>query len=111
VPVLESYKPPYFFQGPRPVIDKAPEKIHYGQKFKLDVSDGEIGSVALLRTGPITHNWTWDNQYVKLPFTKDGNGKLQVTAPPLPGLAIAGDYLLFVVGENSVPSEGKHIRL
>jgi hypothetical protein len=90
VPVLESYKPPYFFQGPRPVIDKAPEKIHYGQKFKLDVSDGEIGSVALLRTGPITHNWTWDNQYVKLPFTKDGNGKLQVTAPPLPGLAIAG---------------------
>jgi Domain of unknown function (DUF1929) len=111
VPVLESYQPPYFFQGPRPVIDKAPEKIHYGQKFKLDVSDGEIASVALLRTGPITHNWTWDNQYVKLPFTKESNGKLQVTAPPLPGLAIAGDYLLFVVGENGVPSEGKHTRL
>ncbi len=111
VPVMESYQPPYFFQGPRPVIDKAPEKIHYGQKFKLDVSDGEIASVALLRTGPITHNWTWDNQYVKLPFTKESNAKLQVTAPALPGLAIAGDYLLFVVGENGVPSEGKHIRL
>jgi len=111
VPVLESYKPPYFFHGNRPVIDKAPEKIHYGQKFKLDVSDGEIASVALLRTGPITHNWTWDNQYVKLPFTKASNGKLQVTAPALPGLAIAGDYLLFVVAENGVPSEGKHTRL
>lgn len=113
VPVLESYKPPYFFQGNRPVIDKAPEKIHYGQKFKLDVSGAhaEIASVALLRTGPITHNWARGNQYVKLPFTKESNGKLQVTAPPLPGLAIAGDYLLFVVGENGVPSEGKHTRL
>ncbi|MGH9892694.1 MAG: galactose oxidase-like domain-containing protein, partial [bacterium] len=113
VPVMESYQPPYFFQGDRPVIDKAPEKIDYGQKFKLDVSgaDDEIASVVLLRTGPITHNWTWDNQYVKLPFTTESNGKLQVTAPPLPGLAIAGDYLLFVVGENGVPSEGKHIRL
>lgn len=115
VPVMEFYQPPYFFQGQglRPVIDKAPEKIHYGQKFKLDVSwpQGEIASVALLRTGPITHNWAWDNQYVKLPFTKESNGKLQVTAPPLPGLAIAGDYLLFVVGENGVPSEAKHTRI
>ena len=32
-------------------------------------------------------------------------------APPLPGLAIAGDYLLFVVNKDGVPSEGKHIRL
>ena len=39
VPVLEFYQPPYFFKGPRPVIEKAPEQIHYGQQFKLDVSD------------------------------------------------------------------------
>jgi hypothetical protein len=32
-------------------------------------------------------------------------------APPLPGLAIAGDYLLFVVNKDGVPSVGKHIRL
>ena len=72
VPVMESYQPPYFFQGPRPVIDKAPEKIHYGQNSSsTSRRGGEIASVALLRTGPITHNWTWDNQYVKLPFTKE----------------------------------------
>lgn len=118
VPVLEFYQPPYFFKGPRPVIEKAPHKIHYGQKFKLDVSeaDGKIASVALLRTGPITHNWTWGNQYVQLPFKKEKshkkkNGKLIVTVPSLPGLAIAGDYLLFVVSEDGVPSEGQHIRL
>jgi hypothetical protein len=114
VPVLEYYQPPYFFKGgERPVIHKAPAQIDYGQNFKLDVSEaaGEIASVALLRTGPITHNWSWGNQYVRLPFAKEKDGKLSITAPPLPGLAIAGDYLLFVVRTDGVPSEGKHIFL
>ena len=111
VPVTEFYRPPYFFKGPRPVIEKAPHKLRYGKKFEARVSGGEIGSVALIRTGPITHNWIWGNRYVSLPFKTDKHGRLQVTAPPLPGLAIAGDYLLFVVNKDGVPSEGKHIRL
>lgn len=113
VPVLESYKPPYLFKGPRPVIEKAPHRIAYGKTFNLRVSEGSerIGSVALLRTGPITHNWTWGNRYVRVPFTQHKDGRLVVTAPPLPGLAIAGDYLLFAVSAGGVPSEGKHTRL
>jgi hypothetical protein len=118
VPVLEFYRPPYFFKGPRPIIENAPHRIDYGQKFKLAVLEtaGETGSVVLLRTGPITHNWTWGNQYVQLPFRNDGRNEehiasFTVTAPPLPALAIAGDYLLFVVSKAGVPSEGKHIRL
>jgi hypothetical protein len=51
--------------------------------------------------------WAWGI----LPFTKGKNGNLEVTAPPLPGLAIAGDYLLFVVTKGGVPSEGRHVRL
>jgi hypothetical protein len=111
VPVLESYKPPYFFKGAKPVIDKSPKNIRYGKAFKLDVSGAEVESVALIRTGPVTHNWTWGNLYVKLPFGQKNNGKLDVTAPPLPGLAIAGDYLLFAVAKNGAVSEGKHVRL
>jgi hypothetical protein len=111
VPVAEFYQPPYFFKGPRPVIEKAPHRLRYGKTFKLRVSGGEIGSIAILRTGPITHNWTWGNRYVDLPFKVHEHGRLDVVAPPLPGLAIAGDYLLFVVNKDGVPSEGKHIRL
>jgi hypothetical protein len=48
---------------------------------------------------------------VKLPFTSEKNGKLSVTAPPVPGLAIGGDYLMFVVSKNGVPSKGKHVFL
>ena len=113
VPVLEYYRPPYFFNGPRPTIAKAPDKIKHGKPFRLQVSGAsdEIGSVAIIRTGPITHNWVWGNVYIKLPFTADGKGRLEVTSPPLPGLAIPGDYLLFVVSKAGVPSEGKHLRL
>jgi hypothetical protein len=111
VPVTEFYRPPYFFKGPRPVIEKAPNKLHYGKTFELRVTGGEIGSVAIIRTGPITHNWTWGNRYVQLPLEADKHGRLHVMAPPLPGLAIAGDYLLFVVNKDGVPSVGKHIRL
>ena len=113
VPVAEYYRPPYFFKGPRPVIEKAPHTIRYGKKFNLEVSGytGEIGQVVLLRTGPITHNWTWGNQYVKLPVVERESGDLGVTAPPLPGVAVPGDYLIFAVSQNGVPSEGRHVRL
>jgi Domain of unknown function (DUF1929) len=111
IPVMEFYRPPYFFKGPRPVIVDAPYKLRYGKTFEVRSKGGEIGSVALLRTGPITHNWTWGNRYVELPFEVDKKGRLQIMAPPLPGLAIAGDYLLFVVNKDGVPSEGKRVRL
>ena len=111
VPVMEFYRPPYFFKGPRPVIEDAPYKLQYGKTFELHVTGGEIGSVAILRTGPITHNWSWGNRYVELPFRLDQRGRLDVMAPPVPGLAVAGDYLLFVVNKDGVPSEGKRVRL
>jgi hypothetical protein len=90
VPVLESYKPPYFFKGARPIIKEAPSHITYGGTFrvKLTASDScdehsslgshSIAAVALLRTGLITHNWAWSNQYVKLPVTYRKNGVIVV---------------------------------
>jgi hypothetical protein len=111
VPVTEFYRPPYLFKGPRPLIEEAPYALHYGKIFTLRVTDEEIGSVAILRTGPITHNWTWGNRYVRLPFERGKGGRLDVMGPPLPGLAVPGDYLLFVVKKNGVPSEAKHVRL
>lgn len=111
LPVMEFYRPPYFFKGARPIIEKAPEKLRYKKTFKLRVTGGEIGSIAIMRTGPITHNWTWGNRYVELPFKTSKQREITVTAPPLPGLAVAGDYMLFVVNKAGVPSEGKHVRL
>jgi hypothetical protein len=111
VPVMESYQPPYFFKGPQPKIEKAPKKLRYGHKFFIEAGSAEIISVSLIRTGPTTHNWSWGNRYVKLPFVEGRNGKLEVQAPPLPGLAVPGDYMLFIVSHDGVPSEGQYVQL
>jgi Galactose oxidase-like, Early set domain len=113
VPNAQIYKPSYFFGGPRPVIDEAPDKLRYGTKFKISISDEgatKAGSVVLQRIGPVTHNWDWDNRHVKLWFEQDEE-QLQVRAPAAPGLAVPGYYLLFVVSEEGVPSHARVVHL
>jgi len=116
VPNARIYKPPYLFNpdgspAERPVIDDAPDEIHYGDNFEVEVdSTVAIKSVVVIRTGPITHSWAWGNRYVKLPFNQKSD-TLTVKAPRVPAQAIAGDHMLFVVDENGVPSEAKHVRL
>jgi hypothetical protein len=113
VPNAQIYKPSYFFGGPRPVIDKAPDKLHYGTKFQISVSDEgatTAGSVVLQRIGPVTHNWDWGNRHVKLWFEQDEE-RLKVSSPAAPGLAVPGYYLLFVVSDEGVPSHARVVHL
>lgn len=115
VPVAQIFKPPYFFKGPKPHIKKAPDKITYRQRFNLRIGgknndDNLIRSVALIRFGPITHNWDWGKRYVELWFKQKGN-KLLVQAPAAPGLAVPGYYMLFVVNKNGVPGVATVVHL
>lgn len=116
VPVAQVYAPSYLFKGPRPVIKEAPDEISYGESFKVEVSggSGKIRSVALIRIGPVTHNWDWGNRYVKLWSEEkkdDKDGTLSVQAPAVPGLAVPGYYMLFAVSDDGVPSEAKFVHL
>jgi hypothetical protein len=114
VPVAQVYKPRYFFMGDRPVIETTapPDKISYRQRFVVKVSggSGKIGSVAMIQQHPVTHNHQW-NRYVNLWFKEEDGGNLIVQAPAVPGLATPGNYLLFVVDEDGIPSTGELIHL
>jgi hypothetical protein len=112
VPVAQVYKPPYFFKGDRPQIRKAPDEIDYGERFEIRVSRTarRIKSVAMIRQDPKTHNHMW-NRYVELWFKKERRGELTVQGPRVPGAAPPGDYLLFVVDEEGVPSVGSLLRV
>lgn len=112
IPVAQIYRPPYLFKGPRPVIRSAPKKIGYGHQFRVNVAGGAdtIDSVALIRIGPVTHNWDWGNRHVKLWFERRGEG-LRVRAPAVPGLAVPGYYMLFVVSTEGVPSVAELVHL
>lgn len=112
----QFYSPPYLFNADgspatRPVITSAPAVIDYGTTFDVGVDDAsKIGSVCIIRSGSMSHSLCTDRRYVKLPFTTTGN-TLKVMAPKLPGTAIGGYWMLFVVSSDGVPCVSKIVIL
>jgi hypothetical protein len=110
VPTVQVYRPAYLFQpGHRPSIRSSPTNVHYGSEFELRVQ-GNVRSVAICRIGPVTHNWDWGNRYVKLAADRTGN-RVRVRAPAVPGLAVPGVYMLFVLDNHGVPSAAARLHL
>jgi Galactose oxidase-like, Early set domain/Concanavalin A-like lectin/glucanases superfamily/Bacterial Ig domain/Bacterial Ig-like domain/Kelch motif/Galactose oxidase, central domain len=100
----EIFSPPYLFKGSRPAITSIETPIAYGAQFFVGTPDwASIASVALIRLGSDTHQFNRDQRYLPLSFTVAGNG-LDVTMPANRNLAPPGDYMLFLVKGNGVPS-------
>lgn len=124
----ERYRPPYFWRGPRPLIDtvKADQvagvgtTIRYGKEFRVALTaiagmDPKPMRAALIRFGAMTHGNNMDQRYVwlELNYMSANSGKWYFTAkaPAHRAAAPPGDYLLVVVEEFGVPSEGKVVRV
>jgi len=100
----EFFSPPYLFKGSRPAITSAPSQLSYGQNFTVQTPDaGRIAMVSLIRYGAITHDTNMGQRYLTLSFSA-GTGSLTVTAPANANLAPPGNYLLFLVDTNGIPS-------
>ena len=107
----EFYSPPYLFKGARPTISQAPAQIQYGSNFFVGTPDGaSIASVALIRTGAVTHFFDQNERYVPLSFTQTTGG-LTVTAPVNANLAPPGYYMLFIVNSAGVPSVAPFVQV
>jgi hypothetical protein len=125
----QIFKPPYLFEqhtheepgdetghheeAVRPVIEKAPKYITYGQRFTLHTPDAaDIKMVTMVRTGFVTHTLVTDNQLVITHFKHPGTSDtLVVDAPMLPVQAVPGDYMVFVINQAGTPSVAKRVRL
>lgn len=105
----QIYSPPYLFgaggvYATRPVITSAPGAISPGQPFSVGVSAASIAKrVTVVKTGAVTHAFNMDQRFVGFPFTRAGN-TLTVTAHPNPAVLTPGAYMLFVLGDQDVPS-------
>ena len=107
----EFFSPPYLFKGTRPLITSAPTTVAFGQPFTVQTPDAaRIASVALLRFASVTHSINMAQRYVPLSFTA-GAGSLTVTAPANANIATKGNYMLFLVDTNGVPSVAAPVRL
>ncbi len=100
----EIYSPPYLFKGARPTITSAPASVTYGSTFTVSTPDAaRIASISFIRTPSVTHGFDQNQRFMRLNFTA-GSGSLTVTAPTGAGAAPPGDYMLFLVDTNGVPS-------
>src|SRR4051794_1734102 len=115
----EIYYPPNLFDASnnpatRPLITQAPSTLNIGQNFSMSVDNGAVfptsGTVALIKTGAVTHGFNMDQRYIPLSYTRSGN-QLTVKAPTSANVAPPGMYLLFVLNNKGVPSWGRMARM
>lgn len=107
----EFYSPPYLFRGPRPVASSAPASVGFGGAFNVATPNAAaIARVTLVRTSSVTHGINLDQRFFELPFAQ-ASGAVTVQAPSDARVAAAGDYLLFLLDGNGVPSLGRFLRL
>ena len=86
------------------MISSAPSQLSYGQNFTVQTPDAaRIGQVSLIRFGSVTHAINMSQRFVPLAFSI-GSGSLTITAPVDANLAPPGNYMLFLVDTNGIPS-------
>jgi hypothetical protein len=107
----EIFHPPYLFRGARPVISDAPTAVTYGSTFQVTTPNAaQVTAVRWIHLGAVTHSFDQSARANTLSFTPQGDG-LSVTAPSGPNSAPPGDYMLFILNRNGVPSIGRIIRV
>ncbi len=103
-PSLQVFSPPYLFQGPRPTISSAPVSVALGGTFFVETPDAAaIGAVNWLRPTAATHTQNMNQRINKLVF-QPAPGGLNVTVPASANECPPGDYMLFLIDTNGVPS-------
>ena len=107
--VDEIFEPPYLFRGPRPAIASAPTQQSYGTSFTIQASGSPTRAV-LMSPGATTHGNDMNQRHVELAVTPTTGG-LTAIAPANANLAPPGDYMLFVLNADGVPSVARWVRL
>ncbi len=107
----EFYSPPYLFNGARPEVTGAPSAVGYGASFAVASADpAAVARVTFVRISSVTHGINLDQRFFELPFTTAG-GAVVAEAPSDARLAPAGDYFVFLLNAQGVPSIGRRVRL
>ena len=108
---MQMFSPGYLFKGPRPTITSLPGQATIGSTMELVTPQAaDIAKVSLVSLGSITHMADWNQRFVDLPFTRNGN-TLVVDTPANANIAPANHYMVFAVDSAGVPSMAKIVQL
>jgi hypothetical protein len=116
---VEIFRPPYLWRGARPVIASAPAALPYASSVTIGSPQArDLASVALVRLGSVTHGNNMDQRYVRLPITSRSVGEpdhtrdaVTASTPRDGSIAPAGPYMLFLLDQRGVPSNGQMVRV
>ncbi|MBJ7329513.1 MAG: DUF1929 domain-containing protein [Solirubrobacteraceae bacterium] len=112
------FTPPNLFKkdgsgelAPRPQVAEAPRSAAWGERFSVRSPDAaSIRGAALIRMAATTHQYGFDQTYVPLDVTREGD-RLSMTVPENGNTIPAGQYMLFLVDGNGVPSKAPVIEI
>ena len=109
----EIYRPPYYF-ATRPEITDAPTVAEYGGAVTIQTPDaGNIEKVSLVKVSSTTHHYNTDQRLIWL-LVQDNlttESSITVKAPINSRLAPAGYYMIHILDQNGIPSEGRMIQI
>jgi Domain of unknown function (DUF1929)/Kelch motif len=116
----EIYYPPYLYKkdgsgqpAPRPTVDTTSISAGWDQPLRVSFSTAggkPITRVTLLYTSMATHAFNNSQRFQELAFSVVGN-ELKLRTPAKKTVAPPGNYLLFAIDSDGVPSTAKMIRL
>jgi len=110
----EIYSPPYLFNAngtlaTRPVINTAPTTADYNSNITVRTNSA-ISSFALVRLASVTHSTNNDQRRIPLTQTNLGSNRYQLAIPDR-NILPPGQYMLFSMNNNGVPSIAKNISI
>ena len=108
----QIWSPPYMFDGARPVVTFAPQRVRYDAPFRIAVQGdpSAVSQLYLMRPAAVTHAVDMSQQAIRLDVTAQADG-LTTRTPLNATVAPPGYYMLFALNAQGVPSTATWIRL
>lgn len=109
---MELYTPGYLTGASQPTITTPPAALTFGNTFTVDTPQAaDIASLVLLAPISVTHHTDSSQRYIKLPIQSRTANSLTGLAPANGNIAPPGHYMLFIVKNNGVPSDGHFVNV
>ncbi|KAL2913493.1 hypothetical protein HK105_206953 [Polyrhizophydium stewartii] len=113
---IERFTPPYLQRAERngrPVISKAPTTLTHKSTFIVELSSSisNVARATFIRYTTTTHQTNTDQRFIELKILYSTSNSLVLQAPDTAGRAPPGNWMLFILDKDGVPSVAKTIQL
>jgi hypothetical protein len=109
---IERYTPDYLGKGAGPSITNCPNIVTHGSLIQITVdSTTNVDRVTFIRYSSVTHSTNTDQRFIELVISAKTDTALFVKIPASTGMAPVGNWFLFVLNKDGVPSTAATVKL